>query len=119
MSRSVRRPYSSATNYRSLVVDRRLANKGVRQAFRQALRRAADDYEDFLSPHRHFLSPHRLECSHNNVYAWDCDGLPWYQFDHVDRNWSRHCLCVLGNEHFQYSQYAQWPPKWMLEVTRK
>jgi len=112
MSRSIRKPFGTCVRYRSLKWDRRQANKGVRRAFRNAIRRAADtEYEEFLAPHPY-------ECSDNDVWGWASDGSPHYQFRHLDRAWSRYCLYLLGDR--WYRHYGTiWPPAWCAEITRK
>jgi hypothetical protein len=114
MSRSIRKPFGTCVRYRSLKWDRRQANKGVRRAFKNAIRRAADtEYEDFLVP-----LPY--ECSHNDVWCWASDGPSHYQFRNLDRSWNRYCLHFLGSYWYaRYELYSVWPPVWCAEIVRK
>jgi len=114
VARSYRKPYSAITGVRSAHADKRTAARGARHKQNQHLRTHWDDES--------LLLPHRLECHHNDVWTWDCDGRQFLQVPDADA-WSRFCLS--SNRLHPYDLWpgwksdSDWPPAWFAELMRK
>jgi len=121
MSRSFKhKPFQSITGTYSAKQDKRLANRGVRKAHREALHKALL-YQDY-----DVLLPHRLECSWNEVYSWGRDGHQMYQGLDA-RDWFRYLKAINPEIHprhpwaiRRYNKNPEtWPPSWYLDMMRK
>jgi hypothetical protein len=86
--------------------DKQLASRGMRRRQNQALR-TADDFEEFVIPHRY-------ECSHNHVWCWGRDGRQVWQAL-TSRDWARHLYWVERG----WDKLEEWPPKYYLKMMRK
>jgi hypothetical protein len=105
MSRSFKkRPFQAICGGGSAKHDKQLAARGMRRRQNQALR-TADDFEDFLIPHRY-------ECAFNETYCWGRDGSQMYQGLDAGRTWHYY-----GPDGCLWD--GQWPPKWYQKMMRK
>jgi hypothetical protein len=114
MSRSYRRPYAAITGFRvpaGTSSKPRAACAGVSTSGCTIQCAKGGEFE---------LVPHRLECQHNDVWCWDCDGKQRLRFPDA-RDWSCHCLEVNGLHPFEDGRWRdeEWPPRWYERVRRK